>query len=206
MTAPRGYTRTVELSPASASIADSASRRRKKDAGLGDTAESGDSRPETCEDGLNGVLRPRFSVVGVRPVPNAGRPRPIIAPGARRHPQRGTDHGVMPSPPPAPQPMPTVLDPMMAQLAAALPAREDRYGFEFKWDGIRAIAFADGEHLRLQTRTRKDVTYRYPELGGIPRALSGRRAVLDGEIVALDDHGRPSFEQLQQRMGLTAET
>ena len=101
--------------------------------------------------------------------------------------------------------MPTVLDPMMALLAAALPANQDRYGFEFKWDGIRAIAFADGEHLRLQTRTRKDVTYRYPELGAIPRALSGHRALLDGEIVALDDRGRPSFEQLQQRMGLTAE-
>ncbi len=101
--------------------------------------------------------------------------------------------------------MPTVVDPMAAQLAAGIPAAEERYGFEFKWDGIRAIAFWDGRALRLQTRTRKDVTARYPELGALGNAAGARRVVLDGEIVALDFRGRPSFEQLQQRMGLTAE-
>jgi bifunctional non-homologous end joining protein LigD len=101
--------------------------------------------------------------------------------------------------------MPAVVDPMRAQLAAGLPPGEGRWAFEFKWDGIRAIAFADGDRLRLQTRSRKDVTFRYPELSSLPQALSRRRAVLDGEIVALDDRGRPSFEQLQQRMGLTTE-
>ena len=101
--------------------------------------------------------------------------------------------------------MPEVVDPMLAALAADLPAAEDRYGFEFKWDGIRAIAFWDGESLRLQTRNHKEVAGRYPELRPLGRALGTRRAVLDGEIVALDEHGRPSFEQLQRRMGLTAE-
>src|SRR6266700_5527659 len=101
--------------------------------------------------------------------------------------------------------MPTVVDPMAAQLAAGIPAREERYGFEFKWDGIRAISFWDGRALRLQTRTRNDVTPRYPELAPLARALGSRQVVLDGEIVALDERGRPSFEHLQQRMGLTAE-
>jgi bifunctional non-homologous end joining protein LigD len=101
--------------------------------------------------------------------------------------------------------MPSVVDPMMAVLASDIPAAEERYGFEFKWDGIRAVAFWDGRALRLQTRNRKDATGRYPELQPISKALDRRRAVLDGEVVALDEDGRPSFERLQQRMGLTAE-
>jgi bifunctional non-homologous end joining protein LigD len=98
--------------------------------------------------------------------------------------------------------MPNLVDPMQAVLAAGVPAGEDRYGFEFKWDGIRAICYWDGRTLRLQTRNRKDVTARYPELWPLRDQLGGRRAILDGEIVAFDDRGRPSFEQLQQRMGL----
>src|ERR1700716_113553 len=100
--------------------------------------------------------------------------------------------------------MPALIDPMLAVLAASLPADEDRHGFEFKWDGIRAVCYSGGD-LRLQTRNRKEITQRYPELWALRDALHGRRAVLDGEIVALDERGRPSFERLQQRMGLTAE-
>jgi hypothetical protein len=94
---------------------------------------------------------------------------------------------------------------MAAQLAAGIPPAEERCGFEFKWDGIRAIAFYDGGRQRLQTRNRNDVTRRYPELAPLGDALGSHQAVLDGEIVALDAKGRPSFETLQQRMGLTAE-
>jgi bifunctional non-homologous end joining protein LigD len=92
---------------------------------------------------------------------------------------------------------------MQALLAGGVPAHQDRYGFEFKWDGIRAICYWDGRSLRLETRNRHDVTARYPELWPLQRQLGGRRAILDGEIVAFDERGRPSFEQLQQRMGLT---
>jgi bifunctional non-homologous end joining protein LigD len=99
--------------------------------------------------------------------------------------------------------MPHLVDPMQAVLADRVPASEDRYGFEFKWDGIRAVCHWDGRSLRLMTRNRKDVTARYPELWPLRDQLGGRRAILDGEIVALDDRGRPSFEELQQRMGLT---
>src|SRR4030088_993615 len=94
---------------------------------------------------------------------------------------------------------------MLAVLADGLPADDDRHAFEFKWDGIRAMCYWDGDRLRLQTRNRHEITVRYPELWALRDALHGRRAVLDGEIVALDERGRPSFERLQQRMGLTAE-
>ena len=101
--------------------------------------------------------------------------------------------------------MPGVVDPMLAQLAGDVPAAEDRWGFEFKWDGIRAVTFWDGTAVRLQTRNRKEVTFRYPELRPISEALGPHLAVLDGEIVALDARGRPSFERLQQRIGLASD-
>ncbi len=101
--------------------------------------------------------------------------------------------------------MPDLIEPMQALLAEAIPSRADRYGFEFKWDGIRAVCYWNGQRFRLQTRNRKDVTSRYPELWALRDQLAGRRAILDGEIVALDERGRPSFEELQQRMGLTSE-
>jgi bifunctional non-homologous end joining protein LigD len=101
--------------------------------------------------------------------------------------------------------MPELVEPMQALLADRVPAGDDRYGIEFKWDGIRAICCWDGGHVRLQTRNRNDVTARYPELQAIGRHLGSRRAILDGEIVALDERGRPSFERLQPRMHLTAE-
>ena len=70
---------------------------------------------------------------------------------------------------------------------------------------MRAIAFADGGRLRLQTRSGRDVTARYPELRPLGEALAGREAVLDGEVVAFED-GRPSFQKLQGRMHLTSES
>jgi bifunctional non-homologous end joining protein LigD len=66
-----------------------------------------------------------------------------------------------------------------------------------KWDGIRALCAVDAGGLRLTSRTEKDLTGRFPELAGLAAALHGRRATLDGEIVVLDDAGRPSFEALQ---------
>jgi bifunctional non-homologous end joining protein LigD len=99
--------------------------------------------------------------------------------------------------------MPDLVDPMQALLADRVPPAEDRYGFEFKWDGIRAVCYWDSRSFSLMTRNRKDVSNRYPELWPLRDRLGGRRAILDGEIVAFDDRGRPSFEELQQRMGLT---
>jgi len=102
--------------------------------------------------------------------------------------------------------MPDKIIPMMARLAARLPTPDDAWGFEFKWDGIRALAYVEGGRVRLQSRTGEEITPRYPEIHPMGRALGSNEVILDGEIVALDEKGRPSFEEIQQRMGLTAES
>ena len=79
----------------------------------------------------------------------------------------------------------------------------DDWAYEMKWDGIRAIATIRGDKLTLRSRNGLDLTLSYPELAELLDAVSGD-AVLDGEIVALDDKGRPSFGTLQKRMGLTS--
>ncbi|HYL07547.1 MAG TPA: non-homologous end-joining DNA ligase [Candidatus Udaeobacter sp.] len=121
---------------------------------------------------------------------------------------RGNDwmiHRMDPPQDPERKPMPKTLVPMLAKLADKLPTPDKGWGFEFKWDGIRAVAFVEGGRVRLQSRTGEDITPRYPEIHPMGRALGSRDVILDGEIVALDDKGRPSFEQIQQRMGLTAD-
>jgi len=74
---------------------------------------------------------------------------------------------------------------------------------EFKWDGIRAVGVWDGARLRLFARSGNEVTARYPELTAIDAGLTASAAVVDGELVALDARGRPSFTRLQNRMNLT---
>ncbi|MEJ3404164.1 ATP-dependent DNA ligase [Rathayibacter sp. YIM 133350] len=77
------------------------------------------------------------------------------------------------------------------------------WAVEMKWDGIRALASVEHGSVRLHTRNGIDVTERYPELADLPDLISARSGVFDGEIVALDASGRPSFGLLQERMGLT---
>src|SRR3954454_19377382 len=97
--------------------------------------------------------------------------------------------------------MPQSIAPMLATLAPTVPPDDDNYCFEYKWDGVRAIAYVDGATgLRLESRNQLDITRRYPELRALADALADHRVVLDGEIVALDDVDRPSFSRLQQRM------
>jgi len=102
------------------------------------------------------------------------------------------------------EPMPDRLVPMLAK-PGAIPADERNWSYEIKWDGVRAICFSEPGRMRFVTRNGNDVTARYPELARLNRALSMHRAVLDGEVVALDEHGRPSFAALQGRMHLTRE-
>lgn len=102
----------------------------------------------------------------------------------------------------APRGWPARVEPMLA-LASRLPRDPERWAFEFKWDGVRALVYLDGHGgLRVESRRGLDVTARWPELAGLPEALAGRVAILDGEIVALGPGGRPSFEALQGRMNL----
>jgi len=99
---------------------------------------------------------------------------------------------------PTREPMPEHIAPMLATLAD-LPRNEEKYAFEIKWDGVRAIAYVDGGRARFEGRRGNDITSRYPELRGLGAALGATPAVLDGEIVAFDGE-RPSFERLQRRM------
>ena len=100
--------------------------------------------------------------------------------------------------------------PMLAAPSSAGDARNaaarwdpDDVWAELKWDGVRAIGVWDGQRLRLYARSGTDVTARYPELTGLDAGLGPDPAVVDGEIVALDARGRPSFTRLQNRMHLT---
>ena len=79
------------------------------------------------------------------------------------------------------------------------PFADDAWFFEMKWDGVRALLHWDGHRVTLRSRSGKDATERYADLGTFAAAAP---VVLDGEIVSLDDAGRPSFERLQQRMNL----
>jgi bifunctional non-homologous end joining protein LigD len=103
------------------------------------------------------------------------------------------------------EPLPQRIVPMLATLDG-LPAREDAYGFEVKWDGIRAIGYWEPGRWRLESRNLRDITDAWPELRAIGGQLGSRSAVLDGEIVAFDRTGKPSFERLQPRMHLRGES
>jgi bifunctional non-homologous end joining protein LigD len=74
--------------------------------------------------------------------------------------------------------------------------------FEIKWDGYRAVAFITDGKLRLMSRTQNDLTAQFAELHELPKSVKARHAVLDGEIVVLDEQGRSSFSLMQQRTGI----
>ncbi|WP_433274197.1 non-homologous end-joining DNA ligase [Actinosynnema sp. CS-041913] len=96
-------------------------------------------------------------------------------------------------------PLPESVAPMLATASSVLPERGGEFAFEFKWDGVRAVARVEGGRVRLVSRAGNDVTATYPELQGLGEALGSTQVLLDGEIVALSG-GRPSFGALQQRM------
>ena len=97
--------------------------------------------------------------------------------------------------------MPHAIHPMLA-ISVDKPFDDGNWLYEIKWDGYRAVAFFDGKTLRLVSRNQNNLTAAYPELREIPQYLKAQTVVLDGEIVALDDEGRPSFSLMQQRTGV----
>jgi bifunctional non-homologous end joining protein LigD len=96
--------------------------------------------------------------------------------------------------------MPTVIHPMLATPTDKAFDNPD-WLFEIKWDGYRAVAFIEDGRVRLMSRTQNDLTAQFSELGSLPRFVKAERAILDGEIAALDEEGRPSFSLMQQRTG-----
>ncbi len=112
-------------------------------------------------------------------------------------------HRMDPPDDPAREPMPERILPMLAG-AGSLPKPEAGWSFEVKWDGVRAIAYCKPGRLRLESRNLREITDSYPEVRALLRDLGMHEAVLDGELVAFDDDGRPSFERLQRRMNVTS--
>ncbi len=98
--------------------------------------------------------------------------------------------------------MPQVLKPMLATLVDA-PPNSDEWLYEVKWDGYRALVYLEDGKARLVSRNQNDLTEGFPELATeLPKKVRARRALIDGEIVALDEHGRSSFSLMQQRTGV----
>jgi len=101
------------------------------------------------------------------------------------------------------RPMPLVIHPMLAISTDEAFDNPD-WVFEIKWDGYRAVAFIENGQVRLNSRTQNDLTAKFSELSSLPKFVKADRAILDGEIVALDEEGRPSFSLMQQRTGFKA--
>jgi bifunctional non-homologous end joining protein LigD len=107
-------------------------------------------------------------------------------------------------------PMPAHIQPMLATLVDE-PFNDDAWLFEIKWDGFRALAYIENgrraavaaQTVRFVSRNQNDLTSEFPELRELAQLARARNAIIDGEIVALDDAGRPSFSLMQQR-GFTA--
>jgi bifunctional non-homologous end joining protein LigD len=84
------------------------------------------------------------------------------------------------------------------------PFDDPNWFFEIKWDGYRAVAFFEEGRVRLVSRNQNDLTPRYPELKVLGDRVQAKTAILDGEVVVLDEQGRPSFSLMQQRTGIRA--
>jgi len=99
--------------------------------------------------------------------------------------------------------MPSRVAPMLATLVEH-PFSDPDWLFEIKWDGERALTSIVDDKATLRSRNAKDITAQYPELACLPEAFHAKRAIVDGEIVVLDERGRSDFERLQERMHVRA--
>lgn len=92
--------------------------------------------------------------------------------------------------------VPAFIPPMAARVVQQLP-EGDEWLYEVKFDGYRALLLKDGARVRLRSRNDKDMTATYPSIATAGLHLKADQAVVDGEIVAVDENGRPSFQALQ---------
>lgn len=92
--------------------------------------------------------------------------------------------------------LPTFIAPMLASPGAFFQA--EQYLYEPKWDGIRCLAFYDGQ-VRLMSRNAHDISARFPEFAELPAYVHGKSWVLDGELIVLDAQGKPSFDLVRNR-------
>jgi bifunctional non-homologous end joining protein LigD len=93
--------------------------------------------------------------------------------------------------------------PMLATHGSVAALKASQWAFEGKWDGYRLLVEADHGTARLRSRSGRDVTKEYPQLRSLADGLADHHAVLDGEVVALDKSGAPSFNEMQNRSRAT---
>ena len=98
-------------------------------------------------------------------------------------------------------PMPDFIPPMKATLATG-PFSDPDWLFEIKWDGYRVEAVVRDGHARLWTRRRQDASIYFPDLAAETGWIEADEAIVDGEVVALDEQGRPRFSLLQDHTGI----
>jgi bifunctional non-homologous end joining protein LigD len=82
------------------------------------------------------------------------------------------------------------------------PFSDPNWVFEVKWDGVRVLVYLQGSSVKVFTRSGRDVSGEFPELQNFSPQFHANTAVLDGEVVALDDKGRSEFQKLQDRLGV----
>ena len=169
-----------------------ASRGKVKAAWLAETLAKLDKKKhkttESTEHAGNKTTSKAASTSGPKPIKRSASSTPSAAkdlPGAVK------------------RPMPTAITPMLAT-AIDKPFDSPEWLFEIKWDGYRAVSFIADRKVRLVSRNQNDLTSQFAELRKLPELAKAGTAVLDGEVVALDDQGRASFSLMQQRTGFSA--
>jgi bifunctional non-homologous end joining protein LigD len=111
-------------------------------------------------------------------------------------------HRMDPPQDPTREAMPERVEPMRPT-PGDLPADDGAYGFEIAWDGLRAIVFGQGGRVQLHDEAADDVSARFPEMARLGRALGSHEVILDGELVALGEGGRPDRDRLARRLAGT---
>jgi len=100
-------------------------------------------------------------------------------------------------------PLPKMVEPMLATLAAEVPVSPD-WVYEIKWDGFRGLCYFNNGKLKITSRNARSFDAQFPELQEAAPSIRAQSALLDAEIVALDENGRPSFSLMQQRTGFVS--
>jgi bifunctional non-homologous end joining protein LigD len=96
------------------------------------------------------------------------------------------------------EPMPEHVVPLVA-LPGDLPADDSAHAYEIQWDGLRVVAFCEPGRMRLDDVAGGDISGFFPELGRLTRSVGAHTCVLDGELVALGDDGKPDPARLERR-------
>ncbi len=159
-------------------LADAIARVEKKKKSKITTEGAGDHRGKIKKSSVS----PVSSVVKDAPNPVPARSSPIAGSG------------------PVKRPMPSTIHCMLAESVDEA-FDNPEWLFEVKWDGYRAVAFIENGKVRLVSRNQNELTARYPELRDLPEFIKAKSAILDGEVVALDEQGKASFSLMQQRTG-----